>query len=57
MIDFEYLDHYDIRDLERIMALLRTPGKQYAQRGSSGSADLAAMQAGYMSEAEINYQE
>ena len=25
MIDFEYLDHYDIRDLERIMALLRTP--------------------------------
>ena len=39
------------------MALLRTPGKQYAQRGSSGSADLAAMQAGYMSEAEINYKE
>ena len=39
------------------MALLRTPGKQYAQRGSSGSADLAAMQASYMSEAEINYKE
>ena len=26
MVDFQCLDHYDFKDLERIMALLRTPG-------------------------------